>query len=265
MKKFFNSVFAVLMASACVSCGGERANVVNSGVDNLTLDVSEFTKDSVFHLNGDTTKPSISMSVKLIYPQKATSDSALCRIRRVFTNAFVKSPEVDPNNIVQNWFSSLIEGFKKDCSDSANDMNYEFRVIQSFDSTATTATLSTFSSSFTGGAHGIAVVNNINVRKKDGRVISESDLFKNGSSQELTNLLVNRILEDNKVSNIKDLESIGFISAEDIKPNGNFRITKDGITYIFNPYEVACYAVGIVEVKLGFDELQPLLKESAFQ
>jgi len=38
----------------------------------------------------------------------------------------------------------------------------------------------------------------------------------------------------------------------------NFKITPDGAVFIYNPYEIACYATGAVEVEIGRKELEAL-------
>lgn len=35
---------------------------------------------------------------------------------------------------------------------------------------------------------------------------------------------------------------------DEVNPHGNFYLSKDGWHFVFNEYEVACYAVGDVEV-----------------
>ena len=43
-------------------------------------------------------------------------------------------------------------------------------------------------------------------------------------------------------------------------PNGNFSVGKEGITWYFNPYDIAPYALGVIDVTLSWDQLKPLLK-----
>ena len=50
------------------------------------------------------------------------------------------------------------------------------------------------------------------------------------------------------------------LTTEDIQPNGNFRITEAGITYIYNQYEIGPYVLGAVEVTIPWSELKDLLR-----
>ena len=46
---------------------------------------------------------------------------------------------------------------------------------------------------------------------------------------------------------------------EPIKPNNNFTLSKDGITYYFNPYEIAAYAYGLIAISVPAADLKTLL------
>ena len=46
----------------------------------------------------------------------------------------------------------------------------------------------------------------------------------------------------------------------EIGPNGNFSVSEDGVTYIYNHYEIAPYAMGIIRVTLPWDDVRELLK-----
>ena len=47
---------------------------------------------------------------------------------------------------------------------------------------------------------------------------------------------------------------------EEIKPNGNFLLSEEGIVYIFNQYEIAPYAAGVIELTIPWDEVSDILK-----
>ncbi|MBO6013769.1 MAG: DUF3298 domain-containing protein, partial [Bacteroidales bacterium] len=43
----------------------------------------------------------------------------------------------------------------------------------------------------------------------------------------------------------------------------NFFFTPKGITFVFQQYEIAPYAMGLISVTLTWDELQPLLPDDS--
>lgn len=60
----------------------------------------------------------------------------------------------------------------------------------------------------------------------------------------------------------KALEYRSDIDIKSVVPNGNFCFTKQGITWQFNPYEIAPYALGSFTVEIPWSELRPYLKKA---
>jgi hypothetical protein len=44
-----------------------------------------------------------------------------------------------------------------------------------------------------------------------------------------------------------------------IEPTNNFCITKKGILFLYNPYEIAAYAMGEIELFIPFEELKTVV------
>ena len=117
---------------------------------------------------------------------------------------------------------------------------------------------------FMGGAHGLTTLNYFNFDLKNGKQIKESDLFKAGFEETLTSLLKTRIVEQsNEDPNVETIISLDDTDywVDAIKPNSNFYITDESINYVFNPYEIAPYYMGITEVVIPFDRLKDMLNK----
>lgn len=113
--------------------------------------------------------------------------------------------------------------------------------------------------SYMGGAHGVGNTLYRNYSMTTGKAVSEDDIFLPGYQEALTGKMLESLMaSDESVNSMDDLKIVYFV--EGIRPNGNFYFTGDGITYVFNPYEAAAYARGIVEITLSKEELLPLLK-----
>ena len=44
------------------------------------------------------------------------------------------------------------------------------------------------------------------------------------------------------------------------EPNGNFYVSEEGITWVYNPYEIAAYASGVIELPISWETLKPFLQ-----
>jgi hypothetical protein len=114
-----------------------------------------------------------------------------------------------------------------------------------------------------GGAHPNSAHFFYNFDLEDGSIITEDEIFIEGYQAELTAIIKSKLLSDLNVDEDTDhmttLEEFNYWP-EDIKPNGNFYIHKEAITYVFNPYEIAPYYMGETEVILPYQLIAHLMK-----
>jgi hypothetical protein len=97
----------------------------------------------------------------------------------------------------------------------------------------------------------------------NGSVLTEEEIFVPNYQEELSAILVDKIVEQNGVKDAKELENLGFFSVDEIVPNSNFLVTEEGLTYTFNEYEIAAYAVGAINVFIPFKDLRFLIRENS--
>ncbi len=113
---------------------------------------------------------------------------------------------------------------------------------------------------YMGGAHGNSSRLLYNFDLSNARLISEQNIFIENYQNSLAQLIKQQIVEDNaEMESTADLNEFHFFEDE-IKPNNNFYVNADGIVYVYNPYDIAPYSTGQIEVALTFERLKPLLK-----
>jgi hypothetical protein len=88
-----------------------------------------------------------------------------------------------------------------------------------------------------------------------GEIISEDDLFKPGFRDGVAALLSDA-LETYLAENDEDGEML-FSMPE---PNGNFSVSDTHVTWVYNPYEIAPYVMGAIELSVSWTDLKPFLK-----
>jgi hypothetical protein len=115
---------------------------------------------------------------------------------------------------------------------------------------------------FTGGAHGSATVTFQNLDPRTGTEILLSDLLIDDYEVALLPLAEARFREVRSIEDGMSLADAGFAFDNDVfSLTDNFSIGEDGLTFYYNPYDVAAYALGPTEISLRYDELDDLLKE----
>lgn len=111
-----------------------------------------------------------------------------------------------------------------------------------------------------GAAHGMGGIAYYNIDRRRHSLINEGDLFIEGYTSPLSKILQRCILRDYQAKTIEDLFNETGIDASEMPPNNNFAITRDGLIYYFNPYEIAPYAAGVIQVRIPYEELRPILR-----
>lgn len=111
--------------------------------------------------------------------------------------------------------------------------------------------------SCTGGAHGIYGIECHTYALNGGYEITTADLFGSEHLPALEKTIRQKIYTAYETQNDEQLTAFGFFP-EYIAPTENFRISDEGITFYYNPYEIGCYALGSVEVTLSRDEMDAL-------
>lgn len=101
-----------------------------------------------------------------------------------------------------------------------------------------------------GNAHGNTSTTYINFCMNDGQILKIYNLFSPGYQLKLRKMIRDKILE-------KKLEL--YIPISEVEIPSQFAITSQGVIFSYDPYEIAPYSAGTVEVELSLDELNDIL------
>ena len=165
----------------------------------------------------------------------------------------------------KRWAEDLINGYQIDTQDYMDDydsdsswmFNWEYSMSGSFAGACRSRHLQTYmmeDSDYTGGAHGMYAETYVVFDLTTGEVVRHEDLLRDGCQEELSEMISDRILED------LDEEFTDAIFGTP-GPNDNFSVDESGITWHYNPYEIAPYVLGVIEAQLSWKELEPFLKQ----
>ncbi|MGI9547615.1 MAG: DUF3298 domain-containing protein [Flavobacteriaceae bacterium] len=111
---------------------------------------------------------------------------------------------------------------------------------------------------FTGGAHGYGSTRFLNFDKSGGEELESNMLFKNLEKFEEYAETKFRLQEEIPIQ--ESINSTGFMFEQDsfYLPE-NIGFTQEGLKLLYNPYEVASYADGTIELTLPFAEVKKFL------
>lgn len=116
-------------------------------------------------------------------------------------------------------------------------------------------TYQVYSEHYQGGAHGMHYSVSHIIDLRTGRIVPESELFLSGYEAPVA-ALIRRSLEGEWGS---DGIANDVFDVNEVIPNGNCGVSGDGVTWYYQPYEIASYAQGIIGTTVLWEELKPYL------
>ena len=122
-----------------------------------------------------------------------------------------------------------------------------------------TLSLSLFSDSYTGGAHPNSSLIYVNYDVFSRKVIKLSDLINPAMMARLTYIASTIFRKQEGLSPTESLENY-FFENQKFSLNANFLITKKGLLFYYNPYEIRPYAFGPMELLVPYTAISSLLK-----
>ena len=154
--------------------------------------------------------------------------------------------------------SAAVAEFREACGDTfPSQWSAYMSVSSEAEVTDTLLVYTIYRDEYTGGAHGMRSVECHNYSLAGGFELATGDLFDPRQAEELTRLIHSKLLDMFLVEDDDGLTRVGFFP-DQIAITENFRVTNNGITFVYNPYDIACYAVGMVEVPVSNEELTAL-------
>ena len=103
---------------------------------------------------------------------------------------------------------------------------------------------------FTGGAHSNSTTRAFVFDLTDGSPVTLDDLFVPDFNDALTEILNRHVAE---CLSEEDMEAM---FEPTLSPTGNYILTSDSITFIYNPYEIGPYSIGTPSVSVPIKELK---------
>lgn len=256
-KTLFLGAFAAVCLVACSNTGN------NGNADNTVK------TDSVkYEQNGK----GIEISIKADFPEQNTSalyNSIAEYISEQLGGTYTGSLE-HSDSIVDFYGQAQQDSMKKEQKDfgGPDDMAFSYSYeIKKDNETAEYVTFTTFSDTYLGGAHGSHYASGATFRKSDGRKFG-FDMLRNTDSEAFHTLL-----KDGLKDYFKELTSGKNMSDDQLKdllmteasvdwlplPVTPPYLTKDGVTFVYQNYEIAPYAAGMPTFTVPYSKIKPFL------
>lgn len=275
----FELAAVALVVALFSSCGLFSSKDSSQDAASVYVAFDKITLDTIVPLLETSEFPSLSIKVDVECPVRAGSDDQLQSVGYLVSSLVDEGSNlgaVGPNVremidlCVSNHVSEYkaegledLENYRDDPEGAATWLNYEYSLtgecVYNRDSILSYR-VTIFS--YNGGAHGLygstyGVVNLIACSP-----IHLADFVTEESEPELTKLLKASVAREFKCPNFEALKSMDILfKADALALTENFYVDSLGVTWHFDPYEIAPFSVGSIEACIPWDQLHPLLPE----
>ena len=289
--------FLYIMMAALLTACGHRASQQGTAENDSVAVAPEFQVDSISIEHEDSMA---SVTISIDWPTSG-SDSLIESIRQYLCEELASSPiqEGEPQvkyyddgpaavrSTATSRYEELTASWKEIKSDGYPGMEFSFYLRSMLlENAEQYVTYLTKSEGFLGGAHGFASAAGQTFRKSDGKRIGyqtaynkktesfeqkDQTLFKDTTSPQLYALIKEGIRNyfkefDEPVVTDEQLKDL-LISVDDVNriplPSAPPTFSKKGLSFIYQQYEIAPYAAGMINFDIPYEKVRPFLTPEA--
>ena len=247
------------LSSLLISC--------SSSDDKTLFEVA--TADKTVKMTSEEDSPSCSVHLEVSYAIEANGHKAEI-INNIIEKRLLNLQDMPMQMAVDsfatlytdNYQSNLLPLYRQDRSDEKKLewYNYHYIIKTSTEQGYKGATVyHVLLDYYEGGAHGINQHLTMNFEQSTGRQLMLADVFVPGYERQLSSILQKALCEYVGVGNVKELKNHGYLYSMDMFPSENFILGQEAITFIYNPYEIAPYEKGSIELTLSYSVLDDIL------
>ena len=254
-------------------CNGQKQ------IDSETVKTVKVEEQA--HLQDDTVSPACKITIDYSYlAESDAADSIAQRINRTI-QAHVLGKEyirMNPEVAVDSFKNTYIDNYRKDVNEFYQEdikngtpkdelptwYNYEYGLTTHFSEGKEgilNFTAETFE--YTGGAHPNSWNKWMNFEKNTGKLLALKDVFMAGSEKPMSDMLLEELitematrLEDSSITSLEGLQNAGILNSTNMYVPDNFLLEKEKVSFLYNKYDIAPYAVGVITLSLPYTSVE---------
>ncbi|MEG1573652.1 MAG: DUF3298 domain-containing protein [Bacteroidales bacterium] len=253
------AIVTIVLGVASTSCLKRSKKSIDSlceTSDSITL--ATYTDSINHYILGDTSRPAFKINISLQYPCPNDTSKNARKIQEYFiANIFGQeyaqfSPKVAVNNYIGNninQYKNEIESqfVKKPKTKSEVWMNYNTIIsTQTGYNQKGIWSYSCLTYIYTGGAHGLETKTCFVYDIYENSPITLNDIFATDNLPKILELIK---------TDIKQKENSDVYWVDQVTVSENFMVDAKGITWCYNPYEIAPYYIGRTSVTLPYSTI----------
>lgn len=120
----------------------------------------------------------------------------------------------------------------------------------------------------TGGAHPHQWSQWLNFDFESGNLLTKDDIFLASAKADIERMLLDHLMlmqaeiyPDESLKTLEDLQQKGFLQMTNMYIPDNFLLHKEGVSFLFNRYDIAPYSAGEIVIEIPYEEIGYCLKQ----
>lgn len=193
------------------------------------------------------------------------------RINQIIAQKLFDTNSHDLQTAAQAFADQYVEYYRKDMTplyrDDRHNLErhrwYEYRYNVTTEAKQFRNGVSTYlinTDYYEGGAHGMKQLEILNFDVASGKHLTLDDFFVSGYQAQLSEILLNSLLGKTGSKDKNELRDKGFLYSTDMFATENFIPGDDEFIFVYNPYEIAPYDFGQIELSIDIDDLKIIMK-----
>lgn len=275
ISSYILSVGISCLASCFLLSGcGEQKQIDHERIKTIKV-------EETAHLDDDDESPVCKVTIDYSYLAVSNdSDVVAQRINETVQGNLLgkKYVRISPETAIDSFKNVYIAEYRKEMNefymeDIKNGLpksnlpswyNYEFELITHY-SLGKDSVINLMAEVYvnTGGAHPNTWSRWMNFDKDDGKLLTHDNVFIPGADKSLSELLLKELikemaerLEDSGIKSLSDLQDKGILTSTNMYVSENFLLEKDGISFMYNRYDIAPYVIGDITLYLPYTEIE---------
>ncbi len=266
-----NLFLLFLCSTVFMACQSTKDTQTTETAATIKVDSITYKLESppMISKEGDTTISSISIN----YPKLSGGDEAVMTKINTQIEQMVKDQMFSMDDTVQTTKTGSIEalarGFLKEFEDLAKENVDQASIGWDYDGTGDTLLISPKVISiyyqvftFTGGAHGNSNITYLNFNAQTGDLLKLTDIVSDTTAlKKIAELKFEKTQKAFTKDNNFEFNKTDYFWGSPFFLPTNIAVTKNGLVFLYNPYEAAAYAYGSISFDLTWQELGAIARK----
>lgn len=241
-------------------------------------------KEEEAHLTEDASSPFCDFSVDYTYLDEE-GDSIATLINRTIQGEFLGNDyaSLTPEEAVDSFMNVYIRDYRKETGElyqvdrdkGTSDeeipawYNQTYSLV-TFIEEGHGGTINVSANVFvdTGGAHPHQWSQWLNFDFESGKLLTKDDVFLASAKADIERMLLDHLMlmqaeiyPDESLKTLEDLQQKGFLQMTNMYIPDNFLLHKEGVSFLFNRYDIAPYSAGEIVIEIPYEEIGYCLKQ----